>query len=182
MNTVKARLSEAFDYPGSRATGYVAVSVPEEEDRREAEAYPLWVPPGTVAQMFADEAAVKGLVLRVHPVRFDVSVPSPVPMRIVTNPELNAIQYADRGHIVVGPRRGDGPQFCVIDTGPGMRAEQISRLRQAYAGGEASTDHGPGLSVCFELAQANGMAPEVQSDPGRGTCFSLRLHGGAPSD
>lgn len=178
---VKARLNEAFDYLGSLATGYVDESVPEEEDAPEAEAYPLSVPLGTVEQMFADEAAAKGLALRVHPTRVDVTVPPLVLMRIVTNLVSNAIKYTDRGRVVVGLRRGDGPRLCVIDTGPGMRAEEIARFQQAYAKGAASTGHGLGLSVCFELAQANGMALEVQSDPGRGTCFSLRLQGGKPS-
>lgn len=183
---VKSRLNEAFDYLGSLATGYVDESVPEEdgatEPEEEAEAYPLSVPLGTVAQMFADEAAAKGLELRVHPTQVDVTVPPLVLMRIVTNLVSNAIKYTDQGRVVVGLRRGDGLRLCVIDTGPGMQPEEIARFRQAYAKGEASTGHGLGLSVCFELAQANGMTLDVQSEPGRGTCFSLRLQGDGQSD
>ena len=172
---VKSRLNEAFDYLGSLATGYVDDSVPDTPSDPAPEAYALDIPLGTVDQMFADEAAAKGLTLRVHTASLEVTVPPLVLMRILTNLVSNAIKYTDTGRVVVGLRRGPRPRVCVIDTGPGMSAEEIAQFREAYTKGDASTGHGLGLSVCVELAEANGMTLDIRSTPGRGTCFTLHL-------
>ncbi|MFZ7092300.1 ATP-binding protein [Primorskyibacter sp. 2E233] len=173
---VKTRLNEAFDYLGALATGYVDDSVPDTEpEPPETEAYPLAVPLGTTRQMFENEAVSKGIKLRVLPTSLDVTVPPIALMRIVTNLVSNAIKYTADGRVVVGVRRANGPRICVIDTGPGMTETEIAAFRQAYAKGENSTGHGLGLSVCFELARANGMSLDVTSVKGRGTCFSLTV-------
>ncbi|MBS8229168.1 hypothetical protein DYI42_23350 [Vannielia litorea] len=183
---VKARLNDAFDYLASLATGYVDESVPEAEDaddqdvpepEEEAEAYPLSVPLGTVRQMFEGEAASKGLALRVAESSAEVTVPPLALMRIVTNLVSNAIKYTTEGRVVVGVRRGGGLRLIVADTGPGMSADELAQFSAAYAKGAASTGHGLGLSVCFELARANGLRLEARSEPGRGTCFTLWLEG-----
>ncbi|QDC10664.1 hypothetical protein FHY55_16120 [Oceanicola sp. D3] len=181
---VKARLNEAFDYLASLATGYVDESVPEGGEEEgvlepvgEAEAYPLSVPLGTVRQMFEGEAASKGVLLRVAESSAEVTVPPLALMRIVTNLVSNAIKYTTEGRVVVGVRRGGGLRLVVADTGQGMSAAEVAQFSEAYAKGAASTGHGLGLSVCFELARANGLRLEVRSEPGRGTCFTLWLEG-----
>ncbi|MFY0634982.1 MAG: hypothetical protein JXQ91_14310 [Vannielia sp.] len=176
---VKTRLNDAFDYLSSLATGYVDESVPEadvaEEAAAEAEAYPLAVPLGTVRQMFEGEAASKGVALRVLDCAEEVVVPPLVLMRIATNLVSNAIKYTREGRVVVGVRRGGGLRLIVADTGAGMSEAELARFSEAYVKGEASTGHGLGLSVCFELAREAGLRLEARSQPGRGTCFALWL-------
>lgn len=169
------RLDDAFDYLGSLATGFADEM--QEEQAHTEEAYALSIPLATVQQMFKAEAAAKGLTLRLYMSGLTVTVP-PIPlMRIVTNLVSNALKYSNAGRVVVGVRRGGGLRLCVIDTGPGMSADELARFRQAGEKGATSTGHGLGLSVCFELARAHGMTLGVASRPGRGTCFSLHLQG-----
>lgn len=172
VQETRDRLDEAFDYLGSLATGF-ADETPKPDPPEEA--YPLCVPLATVQQMFGAEAQAKGLTLRIHDSSAEVTVP-PIPlMRIVTNLVSNALKYTDAGRVVVGVRRGGGLRVLVIDTGPGMHADDLHRFSRAYEKGAASTGHGLGLSVCFELARAHGMRLDAISRSGRGTCFALYL-------
>ncbi len=177
---IKSRLNEAFDYLNSLATGYVDESVedaPDDETFEDAkpETYALFVPLGTVEQMFEGEAQAKGLGLRVIPSTAQTNAAPIALMRIVTNLVSNALKYTDRGAVLVGVRRGDPLRILVVDSGPGMNNEDIAKFRQAYAKGDTSQGHGLGLSVCFALAEENDMTLTVTSTPGKGTCFSLAL-------
>lgn len=176
---VQDRLREAFGYLESLSKSYVDGTVPADPDPgaagvAEAETYALSVPLGTVRQMFSAEAAAKGLELRIVETSVETTAPPIVLMRILTNLVSNAIKYTERGDVLIGLRRA-GPAIWVCDTGPGMSGAEIARFRGAYAKGGTSTGHGLGLSVCFELAQANGMDLNVTSVPGRGTVFALSL-------
>ncbi|WP_245910735.1 MFS domain-containing histidine kinase [Pelagimonas varians] len=182
---VKSRLNDAFDYLGALASGYAEDGADEgwdgDEtagdggDTTEIETYALSVPLGTVLQMFQGEAQAKGLDLRVVSSARDTTAPPLVLMRIVTNLVSNAIKYTDKGGVLVGVRHGSRPRIWVVDTGPGMRAQDIAHFSNAYVKGDSSTGQGLGLSVCFDLARDHGMLLEVTSVPGLGTCFSLSL-------
>ncbi|MGH1413833.1 MAG: MFS domain-containing histidine kinase [Pelagimonas sp.] len=177
---VKTRLNDAFDYLGALATGYVDDSVPESEmetepEQQESEPYPLSVPLGTVLQMFEGEAQAKGVSLRVVTCDALTTAPPLALMRIVTNLVSNAIKYTETGGVLVGVRHGKRLRICVLDTGPGMSAEDIAQFRQAYSKGGSSQGHGLGLAVCFDLARENNMDLEVTSVRGKGSCFSLTL-------
>ncbi len=71
-------------------------------------------------------------------------------------------------------------RIAVIDSGPGLSAEERTRLFQPYTrldkkvtGGEPST--GLGLSLVKQWIDAMGGAVGCESEPGQGTTFWLSL-------
>ncbi|MBI4508958.1 MAG: tetratricopeptide repeat protein [Deltaproteobacteria bacterium] len=67
----------------------------------------------------------------------------------------------------------------VVDTGPGIPSAQLQRLFEKFAQGEqgvrSSRGMGLGLFLSREIVQRHGGMIWVQSEPGKGTCFSLRI-------
>ncbi len=183
-DTVRQRLNESFRYLETLSRDFVDGTVePDDQsdaaqeagDREEApEVYSVAVPLGTVQQMFSDEAAAKGLSLRVVETSVQTTAPPIALMRILSNLVSNAVKYTDQGGVLVGLRR-EGPQIWVCDTGQGMTDAELETFQQAYSKGDQSTGHGLGLSVCFELAREHDMTLVVTSAPGQGTVFALSL-------
>ena len=78
--------------------------------------------------------------------------------------------------MLLGCRRSkDAIRYEVIDNGPGMRAEELERLRRPYEKGDSSTGEGLGLAICWQLANENGFELQVDSTAGKGSRFSLRV-------
>ena len=125
--------------------------------------------------MFRDEAEAKGLTFRCRVVAADVRGDAMATMRIVSNLVVNAIKYTDTGKILIGCRRRKGRLlFVVADTGPGIPADELTRVLQARERGSAArgTDgQGLGLSIATVLAAQNGYDFRCESKPGRGTVF-----------
>lgn len=103
-------------------------------------------------------------------------------VQVVLNLVLNAvraIQEVDRGRraLVVRTRReGEMVAVRVTDAGCGIQAADLSRLfephftrRHGGAGG------GLGLTVCDRIVTAHGGRIEVESVPGQGATFTVRL-------
>jgi signal transduction histidine kinase/CheY-like chemotaxis protein/ligand-binding sensor domain-containing protein len=70
--------------------------------------------------------------------------------------------------------------FTISDTGIGMTAEQISRLFQAFTQADSSTARkyggtGLGLAITKQFCELMGGRVEVQSEPGKGSTFTIRL-------
>ena len=93
----------------------------------------------------------------------------------------NALKFT-RGGTVTLDLRADGQSvLCsVADTGIGMNAEQVERIRQDFALTRASRppsygDAGLGLTLCRVLAQGLGGHLQVESPAGGGSTFTLRL-------
>ena len=75
--------------------------------------------------------------------------------------------------------------FVVRDSGIGMDAAMRERLFQRFMQGDASTSRrfggtGLGLEISRSLARMMGGDIAVDSEPGEGTCFTLRLELPAP--
>ena len=77
---------------------------------------------------------------------------------------------------------GDAPEvrFEVTDNGIGMSAETLAKLFQPFSQAEASTTRrfggtGLGLAICRRLVSLMGGRVSVQSEPGRGTTFTVEL-------
>jgi two-component system heavy metal sensor histidine kinase CusS len=92
----------------------------------------------------------------------------------------NAIQYTpEGGSVTVEARPADGEALVrVRDTGPGMseadRSIAFSRMRRGSAS-EPGEGLGLGLSLAREIARAHHGTIEIESSPGRGCVFAVRL-------
>ena len=97
----------------------------------------------------------------------------------------NANKFTERGTISVDARQGeengrDWVTIAVADTGIGMTPEQIGRLFQEFSQADSSTSRkyggtGLGLVISKRFCQMMGGDITVQSEPGRGSTFSIRL-------
>lgn len=100
----------------------------------------------------------------------------------VYNLLTNAIKYspAETEVTVSGRRRGERVEISVRDQGIGMDRQELRKIfqkfyrtRRAEASGEAGT--GIGLSIVQEIIAQHGGSIEVESEPGKGSCFTVVL-------
>jgi signal transduction histidine kinase len=97
----------------------------------------------------------------------------------------NANKFTERGTITVEARQGtesgrDWVTIAVADTGIGMTQEQMGRLFQEFSQADASTTRkyggtGLGLAISKRFCQMMGGDITVESEPGRGSTFTIRL-------
>ena len=102
----------------------------------------------------------------------------------------NAAKFTEWGRITLGVRRivhdrADAVEFKVSDTGIGMTAEQLGRLFQAFAQAETSTSRdyggtGLGLAITRHFCRMLGGDVTVESTPGKGSTFAIRVPAIAP--
>jgi len=99
--------------------------------------------------------------------------------QLVDNLISNAIKYSDSGgEVQVDARADDGHVLvCVRDTGPGIQPEHHAQIFEKFgrAGGAAKPGTGLGLFLARSFAEAHGGSLRVESEPGRGAVFLLRL-------
>jgi PAS domain S-box-containing protein len=106
----------------------------------------------------------------------------PVRVRqVLCNLVSNALKFTAQGQvkIVIG-RRGQVLTLQVLDTGIGMSAEQRAHLFRAFEQAEVSTARrfggtGLGLAISRDLVELMGGRIVVQSTPGEGSAFTVRL-------
>jgi signal transduction histidine kinase len=97
----------------------------------------------------------------------------------------NANKFTERGTITVDARQGqengrDYVTIAVADTGIGMTPEQMDKLFQEFSQADASTTRkyggtGLGLAISRRFCQMMGGDIAVDSEPGRGSTFTIRL-------
>jgi adenylate cyclase len=97
----------------------------------------------------------------------------------------NAAKFTEQGQITLAARRvvqngEDWLEFKVSDTGIGMTPEQLGRLFEAFAQAEASTSRdyggtGLGLAITRHFCKMLGGDVSVESTPGKGSTFTIRL-------
>ncbi len=101
--------------------------------------------------------------------------------RILMNLITNALKYADdETPVEVSLRRHDEEVILsVADHGPGISPEEISSLFQPYRRVSSTREHresvGLGLYIARRLVEASHGRIWVESEPGRGSTFSLAL-------
>lgn len=138
------------------------------------------------ADLLWAQADAKGLAL-------EVKVAGPVPGQLLIDVEHvrqmllnlvgNAVKFTDVGAVTVTVSYDEARRMLAIevtDTGPGMATDECAKLFQRFSQVDASSTRrhggtGLGLAICKELAEAMGGAITVQSAPGRGSTFSLRI-------
>lgn len=101
--------------------------------------------------------------------------------QIVINLVNNAVKFTDAGEVrVVVSKHAQEVAIDVIDTGPGISAEDQERIFGAFERTTASTSRsvegtGLGLHICMKLAELIGAQIELSSDVGVGSTFTVRL-------
>ncbi len=131
----------------------------------------------------------KGLALAMR--SRDVAVTSDPLMlrRILQNLLANAVQYTERGRVLIATRRrGPMLRIDVWDTGPGIAPQERTKIfDEFHRGAAAQRSHaggfGVGLSIIARMSQALGHRLELCSEVGHGTRFSIHVPfvGDAPS-
>ncbi len=95
-------------------------------------------------------------------------------IQVLSNLALNACQaMAEGGRLTISAQvRENMVAIAITDSGAGISAENMTRLFEPFFTTRES-GVGLGLVICQRLVQANGSRIEVQSEPGKGSCFSV---------
>ncbi|KAA1174501.1 response regulator [Marinobacter salinexigens] len=146
-----------------------------------------------VRAFFEPRAREKGL-------EFHVICEFPLPEQILTDPTRlrqiiinlcgNALKFTDKGSISLAIRCDRDAERLVarvVDTGIGMKPEQIGRLFDPFAQGSAAISRqyggtGLGLSISRRLAEMLGGSIQVNSTYGEGSEFELVIRTGPLTD
>jgi signal transduction histidine kinase len=100
-------------------------------------------------------------------------------LQVLTNLVGNAVKFTPEGGTVqVSAKAIDGEvQFCVSDTGPGIRAEEVEHIFDRFwqATRTASLGTGLGLPIAKGIVEAHGGRIWVESQPGIGTTFYFTI-------
>ena len=102
--------------------------------------------------------------------------------QLVDNLISNAIKYSESGgEVQVAAGTDDGHLVVSVrDSGPGIRQEHHEQIFEKFgrAGGSAKPGTGLGLFLSRSFAEAHGGSLDVESIPGEGAVFTLRLPAG----
>lgn len=144
--------------------------------------------------VFGEPAKARGLKLRA---RVSPAVPASLwldPHRlrqVLNNLVSNAVKYTVTGEVVIGVEaRSRQPGACdlvieVRDTGPGiepaLQAQVFEPFQRAVDGASAPQGTGLGLAIVSRLLALMDGSIELDSLPGRGSCFRVLLRGVAIS-
>jgi signal transduction histidine kinase len=103
--------------------------------------------------------------------------------QVLMNLVRNAIAHTPEGGMVsirLSEHDDGRVALAVEDTGAGIQPEDLERIFERLYRTDASRSRatggfGLGLSICRDLVQAMGGAIAVESEPGRGSTFSVLL-------
>lgn len=99
--------------------------------------------------------------------------------RIIQNLVSNAIKYTERGHvqIILSPVTDKKIGLKIMDTGKGMKSEEVSKLFTPFNRFHKEMADGIGLGLVLTkvLVELNGGNIKVASSSGNGTTFTIVL-------
>ena len=137
-----------------------------------------------ITSMMRPAAAAKGLkfeyraagrlpeVVRMDPSRL---------RQVLINLISNAIKFTDSGSVTFAVSYvGQIARFEIIDTGPGIDPAELERVFDPYDRGDDRAKHkrpgaGLGLSISRAIVDILGGQLEVESEPGKGSCFRVAM-------
>ncbi len=136
-------------------------------------------------ETFEPMARQKGLALQIEA---DALAPSQLVVdsqrlqQILKNLLANAVKFTEHGKVSLHVRAGGQGRirFEVCDSGIGIARKQLQVIFEAFRQADGSTRRryggtGLGLSISRDLAERMGGSIQVDSEPGRGSCFILEL-------
>ncbi|WP_437591592.1 response regulator [Sorangium sp. So ce1000] len=181
-NTLMSIINDVLDFSKLEAGKYVAQHV----------SYDLRLVIQEVAELMASQAHEKGLEL-VY--RVERRVPTGVvgdPDRfrqVLTNLVGNAIKFTDRGEVLIDAATSQQDKtsalikLAVVDTGPGIAAEDQKKLFAAFSqvDGSLVRKHGGtglGLAISKRLVEVMGGEVGLDSTPGQGSRFWFTIRVG----
>ena len=96
-------------------------------------------------------------------------------LNILSN-AVDALSETDEPRVVVTTALADGfAELVVTDNGPGVPAGRVADLFKPFVSTKGSRGTGLGLPVSRKILQEHGGDVTVESEPGRGATFRLRL-------
>ncbi|MDR0504133.1 MAG: response regulator [Treponema sp.] len=150
-----------------------------------------------IASMISDTAQLNIMRIGGKPIKFELQVDENLPThligdelrikQILNNLLSNAFKYTQEGNVVLSiytePVSNDDEAtlvFIVSDTGQGMTKEQIGRLFDAYSqfnrkANRTTEGTGLGMSITNNLVKLSRGNIKIESEPGKGTTFIVRL-------
>ena len=133
-----------------------------------------------IAKLVEPQARAKGVTVAVqHPAEMrDVPLDADRLNQVLLNLLLNGIEAMDRGGVLT-VEAAEAPnaarlEIRVSDTGAGIRPEDLAHIFEPYFTTKPSGT-GLGLAIAHNIVEAMGGEISVQSAPGAGTAFTLRL-------
>jgi signal transduction histidine kinase len=152
-------------------------------DRQRFDIHPTAVDLAEIARETATRHEARARELGVE-LRLEQDSPAPAiadPGRLLqaaSNLVENALRCTPTGGTVT--LASSPGRLAVIDTGPGIAAEDVPHAFERFFlyrryNGHRPVGTGLGLAIVRELAQAMGGEVEVGSSPGEGTAFTIRL-------
>ena len=106
-------------------------------------------------------------------------------IQVLLNLLGNAVKFTEKGEVrlaCTSTMTGDSGWLLlsVIDTGVGIGKEQMLRLFHPFEQGDVSTTRhfggtGLGLTICRQIVELMGGRIDLSSQPGVGSCFTVRL-------
>ena len=125
---------------------------------------------------------------------FDISDEVPMglvgdPLRlgqVLSNLAGNAVKFTEEGQVIIRIRKVEVPgennsvclEFCIIDTGIGLKPDEVDKLFQSFTQADASTTRkyggtGLGLTISKDIVEMMGGRIKVSSQYGKGSDFSF---------
>jgi signal transduction histidine kinase/DNA-binding response OmpR family regulator len=129
----------------------------------------------------AMERAGLELVVDCPPLGTPVHVDRQMWEKVVLNLISNAFKYTLQGSVTVTlTREGETARLTVEDTGIGIPAAELPRLFDRFhrvegARGRTHEGSGIGLALVQEVARLHGGAVAAESEPGRGSTFTVSI-------
>jgi signal transduction histidine kinase/DNA-binding response OmpR family regulator len=136
-----------------------------------------------LAAMFELQAQAKGLVFNFQPLSTlpeQVRADEKRVRQILINLLGNAIKFTAKGEVSFSVRYArEMAHITIRDTGPGMKADEIARIFEPFARASSAPPQaggaGLGLTIAKMLTDLMGGELTVQSTPGLGSAFHVKL-------
>jgi signal transduction histidine kinase/DNA-binding response OmpR family regulator len=136
-----------------------------------------------IVEMLSSRAHAKGIEIGAV---IDPALPGEIDLdpgrfrQVLYNVIGNAVKFTEQGGVLVRALRTEtGLEICVEDTGPGMNAAELQRIFGEFEQGDLSRAReggvGLGLAISARIMAEAGGAIVVESAPGIGTTFRIRL-------